>query len=435
MKKFNVKEGDIVEIETSSEKVSGVLMPSKESKSIILKLNSGYNIAYDTKEIKNIKLIKKQTKEEQSRTALKPDKKLPTISILHTGGTIASTIDYKTGAVVAKFSPEDLIAMIPELSKIANIKSRLIRNMMSEDMRFAHYNIIAKEVEKEIKEGAEGIIITHGTDTLHYTSAALDFMLEGLHTPVVLTGAQRSSDRGSSDAFTNLVSAANFITKTDFAGVAICMHESLNDDYCLILPATKTRKMHTSRRDAFRAINTKSWARINYNNGNVEFLNKDYKRKEKKNPALKLFKQNLKVGIIKMHPNMYAKEFENYKGFEGLIVEGTGLGHIPVSETDEYTKEHKKVLKAIKRLNEKGTVIAMASQTIYGQVQMNVYSTGREIQEVGVIGNYCDMTPETAFIKLAWLLSNYPKAKAKELFVQNLRGEISKKISADEFLL
>lgn len=437
MKKFNAKEGDTVEVETPDEKISGVLMPSTDKSMLILKLSSGYNMALDSKRVKSLKEVKKHEKAaEPKKEAVKFNKSLPTISILHTGGTIASAVDYKTGGVISRFSPEDIIAMFPELGKVANIKSRLVRNMWSEDLRFAHYNLLAKEVEKEIKSGVDGVIITMGTDTLHYSSAALDFALEGLHTPVILVAAQRSSDRGSSDAFVNLISAAYFITKTDFAGVAICMHENISDDSCLILPATKTRKMHTSRRDAFRPINTKPWARVHYDNAHVEFLNKDYKRKEKgKKPVLKLFKPNLKVGILKIHTNMYATEVEAYKNFDGLVLEGMGLGQLPISVIDNFTKEHKKISAAIKKLNDKGAVIVIAPQTIYGQLQMNVYSKGREVQELGVIGNYCDMTPETAFIKLAWLLSNYPKAKVKELFVQDLRGEISNKISPDEFLI
>lgn len=436
MGKVRAKEGDTVELELDSEKLAGILMPSKNKSAIILKLDSGYNISFDSKRVKSFKLLKKAAKPEvRKKVPVKFDKSLPTISILHTGGTIASAVDYSTGAVVARFSPEDLASMFPELKNVANIKSRLVRNMMSDDMRFAHYNLMAKEVEKEIKSGVDGIIITHGTDTLHYSSAALTFILENLSTPVILVGAQRSSDRGSSDAFVNLVSAAYFIAKTDFAGVAICMHESISDDSCLILPPAKTRKMHTSRRDAFRPINTKPWARIHFDSGKVEFLNKDYRKKEKKFPVLKLFKPGLKVGILKVHPNMYASEVSSYKNFDGLVLEGTGLGHAPISVIDEFTKEHKKVLASIKKLTDKGTVVAMSPQTIYGQLQMNVYSPGREIQEAGVIGNYCDMTPETAFIKLAWLLSNYPKAKVRELFAQDLRGEISRKISADEFLV
>lgn len=434
MKKDNIKEGETIEIETNSEKIKGVVIPSADKNKTVIKLESGYNISFEKKDIKKINILKKETrKEEIKKQEIKFNKELKTISVLHTGGTIASVVDYTTGAVVAKFSPEELIKMFPELREIANIKSRFIRNIMSENMRFAHYNLIAKEIEKEIKEGTEGIIITHGTDTMHYTAAALAFMLEGTPIPIILVGAQRSSDRGSSDSFMNMISAAHFITKTDFAEVGICMHSWISDESCFILPATKTRKMHTSRRDAFRPINTKPWAKI-HENGRVEFLNKDYNKRGERKINIKPFKPNLKIGILKGHPNMHAEEINAYKKFDGLILEILGIGHMPTVTIDEFTKEHKKILESIRKLA-KRTVVGVAPQTIYGEVNMNVYSPGRALKEAGVVGNYCDMTPETAFIKLAWLLSNYKKEEAKEMFEKDLRGEISKKISPDEFLI
>ncbi len=175
---------------------------------------------------------------------------MKTITILHTGGTLASKVS-KTGAVSAQYSAKDILNLYPEIKSLAKIDSKLVANMLSENMNFNHYNLLAKEIKKEIEKGVEGIIITHGTDTLHYTSSALSFILEDLPIPVILVGAQRSSDRGSSDASLNLISAINFITKTDFAEVAICMHSSMEDTSCSILPGTKTRKLHTSRRDAF----------------------------------------------------------------------------------------------------------------------------------------------------------------------------------------
>ncbi|MBU4284214.1 MAG: Glu-tRNA(Gln) amidotransferase subunit GatD, partial [Nanoarchaeota archaeon] len=269
---MQAKTGDTVVVETKDKKLNGILMPVPESENdvVILKLESGYNIGIDKKDVKEIKLVKAYSEKKQKTAEIKPDKKLPTISILHTGGTIASKVDYKTGGVIAKFSPGEIIGMFPELTKIANIKSRKIASMQSEMMRFVHYNLMAKEIEKEIKSGTEGIIITHGTDTMHYSSAALSFILEDLSVPVILVGSQRSSDRGSSDAGLNLISACYFIANSDFADVAICMHENLSDESCLILPALKTRKMHTSRRDAFKAINDTPIAIINFENKKIE---------------------------------------------------------------------------------------------------------------------------------------------------------------------
>ncbi len=433
---MQAKPGDEVEVETAEETIRGRLMPTPELQSgiVIVKLDSGYNIGVDKKKIKKIGLVsklKEMRAVQKEKTAV--IKGLPKISLLHTGGTIASKVDYKTGGVVARFSPQEILDMFPELRGIADIESRLVRSMFSEDMRFQHYNLLAKEIEKEARNGADGIIITHGTDTLHYTSAALAFMLENLGIPVLLVGAQRSSDRGSSDAGLNLISAAYFIANSDFGEVAICMHETADDKDCVILPATKTRKMHTSRRDAFKAINTSPWARVNFGEKNISFIKRGYSKKDKsKKISLTLIKPALKVGIAVAHPNMYAREFKSYSGFDGLVIEGTGLGHAPVNKVDSFTAEHKKILAEIKRLGKK-TVVVMAPQTICGRLQMNVYSTARYLQQAGVLGNMSDMTPETTFIKLAWLLSNYPKQKAKELMATNLRGEISERTEKQDF--
>ena len=436
MKKRKFQAGDTVEVITLSQNHKGILMPQQQKEITVLKLKSGYNIGIDKKSIKSMKLLKKHKKEYKKKLGKITQKKgLKNISILHLGGTISSAVDYNTGGVTAKFSPEEIIHLFPELKEIANIKSRFVRQMMSEDMRFAHYNIIAKEIEKEWKKGIDGIIITHGTDTMHYTSAALAFILEDLPIPVIIVGSQRSSDRGSSDAAMNLICACRFIAETDFADIAICMHKDMDDKKCLILPATKTRKMHTSRRDAFRPINTQPWAEVDYDTGNVDFINKNHKKTEKRGLKLRLIKEKLKIGILKSHVNMYAREVEIYKGFDGLVIEGTGLGHIPNVQTDEYTKESERILKSVEKLIKQGTIVVMASQTIYGRLQMNVYSALRRIKEIGVLGNNSDMTPETTFIKLAWLLSNYKKQEIKELITKDLRGEISTKISKDEFLV
>jgi len=271
---------------------------------------------------------------------------------------------------------------------------------------------------------------------MHYSSAALAFILEDLPVPVILVGSQRSSDRGSSDAGLNLVSACYFIANSDFADVAICMHENLDDESCLILSGLKTRKMHTSRRDAFRPINTSPIARVNFNEKNISFIKKDYKKRNKnKKLKLMLFNEKIKIGLIKTHTNMFAEEFLAYKDFDGLVIEGTGLGHLPNEEIDEYTKENKKIFNALADMIKKGLVVVMSSQTIYGRLQMNVYTPMRELQEIGVLGHLSDMTAETTFIKLAWLLSNYKKEEVKELITKNLKGEISERVEDKTFLI
>lgn len=425
------KAGDRVRIVTNDESIEGVLMP-EDAHYHVVKLDSGYNIGIDKKRVKDVKILEAHKERKEKERVVAAKKGLPTITILHTGGTIASKVDYDTGAVTSRFTPDEILALFPELRDIANIDSRLIRNMASDDMRFAHYNLLAKEVEKEVAKGVKGVIITHGTDTLHYTSAALTFALRNIPIPVILVGSQRSSDRGSSDAGINLIAAAAFIAATDFAGVGVCMHETTNDTTCVILPGAKCRKMHSSRRDAFRAINTTPWARVDHKTRMVTFLRTGYPRPEG-TFSVKPFKETLKVGLVFVHTNMYAEEFACFKGWDGLVVAGTGLGHAPISEIDAETKEHPKIFNAIKQLITSGTVVAMATQTIYGQVDMNVYAPGRKLMDLGVAGNLSDMHPETAFIKLAWLLSNHPAAEAARLYGVNIAGELSERLEPGTF--
>ena len=423
--------GDKVLVSTSDGDFEGVFLPSADPKTLVLKLDNGYNMGISKSKVKGMKLLKSAQKQEKKVQKLEGKKGLKTISILHTGGTIASKVDYSTGAVNAKFTPEELVNMFPELREIANIKSKLVRNMSSEDIRFEHYNLLAKDVEKEVKAGVDGVIITHGTDTMHYSSAALGFMLEHVPVPVIFVGAQRSSDRGSSDAAMNMICASEFIVKTDYAGVAVCMHKSENDDICIIVPGTKVRKMHASRRDAFKAINCSPLAEVDFRSRKIVKLAVPEKPNEPHEFKVRLMDSKLKIGLVYSHPQMFAKELECYKGFDGLVLAGTGLGHFPITESDEFTKENKKILAAIKALAKKMPVV-MAPQTIYGSLQMDVYSPGRVIQEAGVLGNFSDMTPETTFIKLAWLLSNYPK-EVKALMARNLRGELNVRLQGSQY--
>jgi glutamyl-tRNA(Gln) amidotransferase subunit D len=411
--------GDKVKVKTSKEEFIGILMPESINNKVVLKLETGYNIGIDKKKVKSTKVLEKAKVKKEVTKKIKQNSKLPKISILHTGGTIASKVDYKTGGVKAQFSPAEILENVPELKKIGNIQARLISNVFSEDMTFKDYNKLAKEVEKEVKKGVRGIIITHGTDTLHYSSAALSFMLENLPIPVVFVGAQRSSDRGSSDASLNLICAVQFIVKSNYQGVCVCMHKSMDDKSCLILPGVKVRKFHSSRRDAFKVVNAVPICEIDKKGSFLDGKSKFDLIKGKF--KVHLLKENLKIGILKSHPNLSLKEFSCYSGFDGLILEGTGLGHFPIN--------NKGILSSIKKLS-KEMPLVMCSQTVFGRVNMNVYANGRELQGYVISGE--DMLSEVAFIKLAFLLSNFKK-DVKDLIRTDLKGEINERLS-DEFL-
>ncbi|MBI2662660.1 Glu-tRNA(Gln) amidotransferase subunit GatD [Candidatus Woesearchaeota archaeon] len=421
--------GDKVQITTKKETVEGILMPSFDNNTIILKLETGYNIGFNKKDVAKITLIKKAQEEHKPISPISKNPDLPTIYILHTGGTIASKVDYRTGGVVASFSPEDLIKIFPELNSIANLHSELISKMWSDDLRFKHFTLIAEKIEAQIKKDVNGIIIGMGTDNLAVASAALSFIIEQTPIPILLVGSQRSSDRGSSDAALNLLSAAHLIAHSDFADVAICMHASEQDTDCYLLPATKTYKLHSSRRDAFQPVNTLALAKINYQTKSIQFLTKDYKKRSSLKPIIKP-KMEEKVGLLKIHVNMVPEQFSFFEGYKGLIIEGTGLGHTPGQVPNPECEIHKKIYPAIKKLTQSGCVLVMTTQCLYGTVNMNVYDKGRDLLELGIISGE-DMLANTALVKLSWLLGNYKPEEVKKLISQNLRGEINLKHQYD----
>ncbi len=448
--------GDRVNLVTKKETLKGILLPSADPSLVFVKLDTGYNVGFPKKEVTITALKSEESKrkaerkdkngrkdkESSSKSLFKPsttpsatlskNKELPPITILHTGGTIASKADYRTGGVVTAFSPSDLITLFPELQHIANIESELVAQMWSDDLRFAHFTLIAKKIEEQVKKGTAGIVLGMGTDNLAVAAAALSFIIEKTPIPIILVGSQRSSDRGSSDAGMNLMCAASFIAKTDFAGVAICMHETEQDTTCAILPGCKTYKLHSSRRDAFKAINAKPIARVDYKSKTTTFLTKEYPRRSAEKLVLKP-KMEEKVGLLKVHVNMFPEQFEFFKEqkYKGLIIEGTGLGHTPGQAPNPLCEIHKKMYPAIKKVIDSGCIVVMATQCLFGGVNMQVYDKGRDLLNLGIIPGG-DMLANTALVKLSWLLANYPRKEVEKLITQNLRGELSERIEYEE---
>ncbi len=420
-------QGERIAFTYKGRRLAGLVLQLKDGDASV-KLDTGYNLVVPERDIEDPEPAhsKRKAHAPEAQAHVPKDPSLKTVTILHTGGTIASKVDYGTGGVIARFTPEDIVAQFPDLKEVVNVESRLVRNMFSGDIRFAHYNILAREIEKEIAAGAQGVIITHGTDTMHYTSAALAFMLEHLPVPVVLVGAQRSSDRGSSDAGMNLLCAASFIAKTAFAGVAICMHEGSDDSTCVVLDGLHARKLHSSRRDAFRPVNALPLARVDARTREVTPLRPALAQAD--GSALKVthIEEGLRIGMLYARPNVFADEIARYRDYDGLVIVGTGLGHLSVDAIDDVTQENDRIYAEIGRLAQEIPVV-MTTQCINGQVKMDVYQYGRKLQQAGVVGNHCAMHPETAYIKLAWLLSNH-KAKVRELFCEDLRGENAQRL-------
>src|SRR3989344_3651797 len=424
MNKTNTKPaqaGDYVEIHLSKLIYEGVLLESPEAEKgiILLKLDSGYNIGFNKKDILEIRL-KRKAKEIEEKTEIKKSNDKPNIGMIITGGTIAARLNPKKGGVDWLTSPENLFKFYPELFEKVNIVKIEVPFMKaSKDMDYKDWQKIAKTAEKLLNdENIKGIIITHGTDFLHYTSSALSFFLKDINKPVVLTYSQRSIDRASSDANLNLQCAA-LAAVSDIAEVMLVGHASTNDDFCYAMPGAKVRKFHASRRDAFKCINSKPIAKIFP--GRIEILSQHKRRNNSKVKLDAVFED--KVALVKFHPGMNPDIIDYYaKNCKGIVIEMTGLGHLATKEA------YYNLLPKLKQAIKKGIIICAAPQTLYGRLNPLVYSPGRELQKIGII--YLeDMLPETALVKLGWVLAHKEWAKNKEKIKEKMLENISHELN------
>ncbi|MCK5043394.1 Glu-tRNA(Gln) amidotransferase subunit GatD [Candidatus Pacearchaeota archaeon] len=417
--------GDYVEVHLTKEIYEGTLLQNPEKGIILLKLNSGYNIGFKKKDVLDVKVLKKALAKKEE-IELKKDSKKPSIAMIITGGTIASRLNPKTGGVDPLDTPENFFKFYPKLFEKVNImKLEMPFMKASEDMDFKDWQKIARAATKLLNDNnIRGLIITHGTDFLHYTSAALSFFLKDLNKPVVLTYSQRSIDRASSDANLNLQCSA-LAAISDMAEVMIVGHASSNDDYCYAMPGTKVRKMHASKRDAFKVINDKPFAKIFPNQ--IEKIS-SYKIRNKNKVKLDL-KFEEKVALVKIYPGQDPSILDYYlkQKYKGIVLEMSGLGHVPTK------KARKNWIQKLKDVQAKGLIVCATAQTIYGRLNPWVYSSGRGIVKIGVI--YLeDMLSETAFVKLGWVLGHKQWAKDKEMvkkkMLENFSHELNDKLEA-----
>jgi len=419
MATLNFNPGDYVKLRLAKEELEGRVLESSDGSIVLLKLESGYNIGIPKENILASRVLKK-FKEEKEVLKLPVNKDLPKIGLVITGGTIASKLDPATGGVKHIVDLGEFAKYYPELFNIASVKSVEIPfKVASESMTSEHWIKIAQSVKKLLDDPEiHGIVVTHGTDFLGYTAAALSFFLRNLNKPVVLTYSQRSIDRASSDANLNLQCAARMAI-SDAAGVMLVGHASTNDDFCYAMPGTKVRKMHSSRRDAFKVVNDKPIAKVWPDR--VEFISKYHSRHKGKFELDTSFLD--KIALVKFYPGQDPDILDFYAlKYKGIVIEAAGLGHLPVSEAGHnWIPKLKKHIKS-------GFVVCAAAQTIYGRLDPLVYSNGRELLDAGVIFLE-DMLSETAFVKLGFVLGHHGwKTHMKEKMLENFAGELNDRL-------
>lgn len=420
LKNANAKIGSIVRITTKTGEVfEGALFPRSEygdPNHIVLKLKNGYNIGLHYERTEKIEIVGEGQKPHFTRPSMPPKHLgLPRVAIISTGGTIASRVDYRTGAVQPALTAADLASVVPEIASIAEVEADILFSEFSENFTPSQWKTLAENVAEKIRKGAGGVVVSQGTDTMHYTSAALSFALQNPPVPIMLVGAQRSSDRPSSDAASNLTGAVGLAARADLGAVGVAMHRDLSDRYIVAHKGTRVRKCHTSSRDAFKSINSGPLATYDLQTGSIETAEDAPKRSS--------------GGEFEVKPDFdhHAYLLKFYPGFDpvminaavatgarGLILEGTGLGHVSKRCYDSITQAVKGEIP-----------VFMTSQTIWGRVDMNVYVTGRDLLNIGVVPLE-DMIPETALVKLMWVLGQTKSPdQIRELMLHPIAGEIT----------
>ncbi|MFC7185708.1 Glu-tRNA(Gln) amidotransferase subunit GatD [Halorubrum yunnanense] len=427
--------GDRVRVERGDVTNEGVLLPSTTRDHLVVKLDGGYNVGVD-RDAADVEVLESGARDvdggadagggEASEITFDDD--LPTVSLISTGGTIASTVDYRTGAVTAQFDAEDVLRAVPDLAGRANYRGRVVANILSENMEPAIWRELAEAVAEEVEAGADGVVVMHGTDTMQYSASALSFMLDS-PVPVVFTGSQRSADRPSSDNVMNAVCAVE-AAKADHAETLVCMHASASDDACALHRGTRVRKNHTSRRDAFETVGAAPLGVIDYEaaaeagaDGDAADAAIEWNRE----PLARGAGEGAEgdgapdaglapdldgdVELAKFTPGMDPAAWDYLDGKDGVVIEGTGLGHV---HTDRIPR--------IEALVEDGTVVAMTSQCLSGRVCDRVYDTGRDLLDAGVV-EAGDTLPGTAKVKLMWALAN--RSDPDEAMGRNLAGELT----------
>ena len=420
LKRFSAQVWSDVEICSDKGTFRGVILPRSEiadDHHIVLKMHNGYNIGILAASVQYIKeLGHREAHYQVPESEFPVDPGKPDVTLLGTGGTIASRLDYRTGAVIPAFSPGELYGAVPELAEVCNLTTKKLFGIFSENMGPEQWIKTAEVIGEEIKNGAQGIAIGHGTDTMHHTAALLSFMVQDPPVPIVLVGSQRSSDRPSSDAAFNLRCAAYTAGHADIAEVMICMFGPTSDAYNLLHRGTVVRKMHSSSRSTFRTIGDTPLA-MAYPDRVVP-IKKDYRKRrgDRKVQVDTAFEE--RVALIYYYPNMKPDIIESLidNGYRGIVIAGTGLGHV-----------NRPLFPPLKKAIDSGIAVYMTVQTLWGYTHMYVYDTGRDLLDLGVVSAR-NMLPETAYMKLCWVLGHTrDPEKVKEKMLTPIAGELTER--------
>jgi len=396
---------------------AGSVIPPHEmsgDRILTLKLENGYNVGVRIDPGTRFELTEgphAAPTPAEAPSGARPPRGSAWVALLTTGGTIASRVDYETGGVRPVRGEREILDFYPELEAGGPVHIVPVFDRMSEDLVPEDWVTLAERTVDAFREGARGVVVAHGTDTLGFTAAGLSFLLRDLPGPVVLVGAQRSPDRPSSDGPTNLAAAAAVARDRRIGEVVAVMHAGISDTRFAVHRGTWVRKMHSTRRDAFESRN----------GAPVGFVERGEVRLElpvappAAGPARVDGPIDLRAGILWSYPGLTAERAAAFaQGLRGVVLAGTGLGHVGAQ-----------LLPWIRSATERGVVVAMTTQCLAGGADPYVYATGRALLKAGVL-YLDDLLPETAYAKMLWALGGETSADGvRRRLRENRAGEFS----------
>jgi glutamyl-tRNA(Gln) amidotransferase subunit D len=328
------------------------------------------------------------------------------VHVLATGGTILSkTFDSRAGAEILSYKQT-----LPEISvEGVDYEIREIMVKASFDFIPSDWQRVAEAVYKSIKDGVDGVVVLHGTDTMQYTASALSFMLGYPEVPVVLTGAMTPGGNPGSDGPGNVRAAIRVAANADLGHVCVVFSADPDMERKLIIKGTRAKKIHSHAVNAFASINEEPLGQVV---GDRIELRDDRIRRGERRSYLNT-QLNTRAGLVKMTPTITDEIMEKILTlYDGVVIEGTGLGHI---RTDD---------KFINIVESYGRPVVITTQCLHGGEKLGIYALDKKILGIKNIIPTGDMLPETALVKLMWSMAQ--GGDVRSLMLSNIAGEISR---------
>ena len=326
------------------------------------------------------------------------------ILLIATGGTIASK--NTEDGLAPQITSQELLEYVPEIKEYCNVEALQLLNIDSTNIQPEYWVLMTEAIEKNYNK-YDGFVISHGTDTMSYTSAALSYLIQNLDKPVIITGSQKPINADITDAKKNLLDSFRFAAEKDVSGVYLVF-----DGKAIV--GTRARKIKSKSYSAFESINFPVAAIIDDNR-----ITK-YIRNEKFTEGVKFYKDIYpSIFLLKLAPGM-EPDVLDYIGekYEGVVIESYGVGGLPFLDKRNF-------LEKLGHLTDEGKIIVIATQVMFEGSDMGIYEVGiKALKKFRVLQAY-DMTIESAITKLMWIMAQTKNFdEIKEMFYTRINEDL-----------